>query len=101
MNFPAKYITAILFRFDGNGYEFRLSLTLHWPYGKLQPARSRGVAAKHAAMSRPRSRVRIPSGPPGYTITVSRPASWKERVHRLKQRTSQMHLRTDLVAGEL
>src|SRR5450759_3014883 len=25
---------------------------------------TRGVAAKHAALSRPRSRVRIPSGPP-------------------------------------
>ncbi len=33
-------------------------------YGKLLPAWSRGVAAEHAALSRPRSRVRIPSGPP-------------------------------------
>ena len=32
-------------------------------YSKLPLARSRGVAAKHAALSRPRSWVRIPSGP--------------------------------------
>src|SRR4030042_1717722 len=32
-------------------------------YSKLPHARSRGVAAEHAALSRPRSRVRIPSGP--------------------------------------
>ena len=32
-------------------------------YSKLPLAWSRGVAAEHAALSRPRSRVRIPSGP--------------------------------------
>jgi hypothetical protein len=39
------------------------SLTLLWLYSKLYAAWSRGVVAKHAALSRPRSRVRIPSGP--------------------------------------
>jgi hypothetical protein len=39
------------------------SLTTPSAYGKLQAAWSRGVVAKHAALSRPRSRVRIPSGP--------------------------------------
>ncbi len=43
-------------------------LTQPFLHGKLSPAFvwknwSRGVAAKHAALSRPRSRVRIPSGP--------------------------------------
>jgi hypothetical protein len=33
---------------------------------------TRGVAAKHAALSRPRSRVRIPSGPPEGILYVNR-----------------------------
>ena len=41
-------------------------LTLSLMYSTLRVARSRGVAAKHAALSRPRSRVRIPSGPQSY-----------------------------------
>jgi hypothetical protein len=48
-----------------------IALTATLNYSKLQPARSRGVVAKHAALSRPRSRVRIPSGP----LSVNPPSS--------------------------
>ena len=44
-----------------------------WMYSKLYAAWSRGVVAKHAALSRPRSRVRIPSGP----LSVNPPSSSK------------------------
>lgn len=44
-------------------YNLVRGLTTPLAYGKLQAAWSRGVVAKHAALSRPRSRVRIPSGP--------------------------------------
>ena len=40
-------------------------------YSKLPLARSRGVAAEHAALSRPRSRVRIPSGPLNKIIKIN------------------------------
>ena len=40
------------------------NLTLKYPCGRLSSVRwSRGVAVQHAALSRPRSRVQIPSGP--------------------------------------
>ncbi len=54
-----RYISQLSWdhRFQGN------NLTQFGLYCKIAVAWSRGVVAEHAALSRPRSRVRIPSGP--------------------------------------